>query len=140
MVSHLHSEWLLCVSSSPKRETTYASPLDLILFQFLHRGSKNFAQNSWTLTGETKRHRLAPAAQHEHAVLRIPTEVDVQLVILIPRPVVLGRELYGPPTSVNARHAGESNTVGDFLQGRASSFRGFLVEIDLVFDVSVFTR
>ena len=30
------------------------SPRDLMLIQFLHRGSKNFAQNSWALTGETK--------------------------------------------------------------------------------------
>jgi hypothetical protein len=39
------------------------SPLDLMLFQSLHRSSKNFAQNSWTLTGETKTYRLAPAVQ-----------------------------------------------------------------------------
>ena len=37
--------------------------LDSVLFQFLHRGSKNFRQNSRTLTGETKVAKLAPAVQ-----------------------------------------------------------------------------
>src|SRR5215831_1873912 len=111
-----------------------------MLFQFLHRGSKNFAQNSWTLTGETKRHRLAPAVQDQHAVIRIPTETDVQLVILIPRPTVPEPEFFSPRTSADAGHAFESYSVRDFLQGQASSFRGLLVEIDLVFSVRVFTR
>src|SRR5215472_5864565 len=91
-----------------------SSSLGSMLVQFLHRGCKNFGQNSRTLTGETKGRRPAPAVQDQHAGLRIPAETDVQLVIFVPRPVVLAREFFSPHTSVWAGHADERYGIGDF--------------------------
>ena len=68
--------------------------------------------------------------------LSINCWINVQLVVLIPWPVIQWPEFFRSDAAVAAGNTAPCDGICDLFQGRASSLRGLLIEVDLVFSIT----